>query len=114
MPVAVDRCSRGSDGNRRLAARDQRREDGAQFSVAVMRSTREHESQAIPRELGPRRDAWIGRFELDACVVEVFEGARRGQQARFVGRGLSPATGMPPQHRRKGESTTLDSQGIGH
>ena len=114
MPVAVDRRSRGSHGDRRLAARDQRREDGAQLSVAVMRPTREHEPQAIARELGPCRDAWIGGFEPDACVFEVFEGARRGQQARFVGRGLARTTGMPPQQRRERESTTLDSEGIGH
>jgi len=79
-----------------------------------MRPTREHEPPAIARELGPRRDAWIGRFEPDPCVIEVFEGARRGQQARFVGRGLTRATGMPSQHRRERESTTLDSEGIGH
>ena len=74
----------------------------------------EDEPQPLARELGPRGDAWIRRIEADTRVRDTFEGARRGQQARFIGRGLARATGMPPQHRRERESTTLDSEGIGH
>lgn len=114
MPAGVDRRRRRSDGDGGLSPRDQRREDGAEHPVVFERPAREHEPQPLTGALRPRSDAWIGRIEADAGVVDVFERARRGQQARFVGRGLAGATGMPPQRRCERESTPFDSQGIGH
>ena len=114
MPVVVDRRPRRSDGDRRLAAGDQRREDGAELAVSVMGTAREHEPQPLTGALGPGGNAWIRRVEAHARVSEAFERPAGGQQARFVGRRLPHTACMPPQRGGKGESAPLDSKGIGH
>ena len=110
MPGRVRR----SDGDRRLATRDQRREDRAEHPVVVVRPAREQEPQPPTGVLRSRNDAWIRRIEADAGVFEVSERARRIQQGIAVGGGLAQATGMPPQRRPERESTPFDSEGIGH
>ena len=114
MPAGVDRRPGRSHGDGRRAARDQRREDGAELAVSVVGTAREHEPQPLARPLGPGGHAWIGRVEADARVIDPFESASGSQQARFVGRSLPHPTGMPPQRRRKREATPLDPEGIGH
>jgi hypothetical protein len=74
----------------------------------------EDEPQPLARELGTRGDAWIRRIEADTRMRDTFEGAGGGQQARFVRRGLPHTACMPSQSCRQRESTTLDSEGIGH
>ncbi len=74
----------------------------------------EDEPQPPARELWPRGDAWIRRVEADSRVRQAFERAGGGQQARFVRRGLPHTARMPSQRCRQGESTPLDSEGIGH
>lgn len=114
MPVVADRRPRRSHGDCGLPARDQSREDGAELAVSVMSPAREHEPQPLTGALRPGGDAWIGRFESDAGVVDPFERPGSGQQPLFVGRDLPHAACMPPERGRKGESTPLDSKGIGH
>ena len=79
-----------------------------------MGTAREHQPQPLTGALGPGGYAWISRVEPDTRVRKAFERAGGGQQARFVGRGFPDTACMPPQHRREGESTPLDSEGIGH
>ena len=114
MPGGVDRSPGRSHGDGRLAARDQRREDGAELTVSVIGTACEHEAQPLARALGPGGHAWIGRIEADAGMSDPFESAGGSQQARFVGRSLPHATGMAPQRRREREATPLDPEGIGH
>ena len=79
-----------------------------------MGTAREHQPQPLTGALGPSGYAWIRRVEADTRVRKALERVGGGQQARFVGRCFPDTACMPPERGRKGESTPLDSEGIGH
>ena len=114
MPFRGDRRPWRSYGNRRLAARDQGREDGAELAVSVTGTACEHEPQTLTRDFWPCGDAWVRRVEADKRVGKASERAGGRQEAGFVGRDFPHAACMSPQRGRKCETTPFDSEGIGH